>query len=1334
MKNMAEENNKIEKSEAALREEKVLEFWRENKIFDKSLEQTKKGKEFVFYEGPPTANGKPGIHHLEARAFKDAIPRYKTMRGYHVRRKGGWDTHGLPVELQVEKKLGLTSKKEIEEYGIAKFNQECKESVWEYVDLWEKFTERIGYWVDQENPYVTYQNEYIESVWNVIKKADEQKLLYKDYKVVPWCPRCGTVLSSHELAQGYEDVKDLSIYAKFRMVGLNSTYFLAWTTTPWTLPGNIALAVGKDIDYVKIKAGNEFYILAKSRLSIIEAAYEVVEEMKGKDLIDLKYEPLFPFLKEQIEKKGESIEKAFKVYSAGFVNTEDGTGIVHTAVMYGQDDFELGTKVGLPKHHLVNPDGTFVKGTGFLEGRFVKEMDDNGKPTLAVDIIEELKKQNLFFNKENYQHSYPHCWRCHTSLIYYARDSWYIRMSDKKIKEKLISENKKINWEPEYTREGRFGEWLREIKDWAISRERYWGTPLPVWLSPDGEKIVVDSLETLKKYSKKSGNKYFVMRHGGSDGNKRGVVSFQTQENDHLTEDGKKRVEKNALSLRKNKIDYIITSNFVRAKETAEMVRKTLGLSEDSVIEDVGLCEVNPGEFDGKSWSDYHAHLVNVGRDWFEKKIEGGESLYDVKKRTAKVLYGLEDKYKDKNILLVTHGGPAWLLFVNAGLYEPDDHEYQPEESSVFVKDFKKFETAEIRALPFVPLPHNNNFDADLHRPFVDEVVLEKDGKKFTRTKEVMDVWLDSGAMPFAQDHYPFDFVQSKLFSRKKLLYPANFISEAIDQTRGWFYTLHAVGILMGHGRAFKNVICLGHLLDAKGKKMSKSVGNVVDPWEMTHKYGADVLRLWMYSVNQPGESKNFDEKTVALLYQQVFGLFYNVLAFYELYRNKELETNDRPKSKNILDKWILARLDELTELTTMSLDNYKLLEPTRAIRDFIGDLSTWYLRRSRERIKEGDEDAKKTLYFVLKTLAKIMAPFAPFSAEDIWSRLHSQSRIHDSPGESGLSVHLCSWPKAGKVNKKIIENMQETRRVVSLGLEARQRAKIQVRQPLSKLEVKDLNLSEEYVELIKDELNVKEIVVGKEFKLITELTSELIAEGEYREFMREMQEKRKKLGLNPKDKMAMSVEDIYKKYRINPALQMHMLRVAAVASMICDNFTEPVDKDKVILASLFHDMGNIIKSNLFLFPQFVEPEGIDYWQNVKDEYMDKYGKDESDASAKIMEEIGIAKDVIKISHQNQFSHLCEHMEGNDIEVKIVHYSDGRVAPLGVVSYQDRMWEARARYEHLNKGREAERERLVECGAEIEKQIFEHCRIKPEDINDVSVAPIIEKLKSFVVK
>ena len=1094
------------KSESALREEKILEFWRENKIFEKSLEQTEGKKEFIFYEGPPTANAKPGIHHLEARAFKDAIPRYKTMRGYHVRRKGGWDTHGLPVELQVEKKLGLNSKRAIEKYGVAKFNEECRKNVWEQVDLWSKFTERIGYWIDLENPYITYENNYIESVWNVIKEVDKQKLLYKDYKVVPWCSRCGTALSSHELAQGYEDVRDLSVTAKFKVKSgkLKDAYFLAWTTTPWTLPGNVALAVGKDITYVEVKVGDEIFVLAKDRLTMLKD-YSIVAEHKGKEMVGMEYEPLYPYLKNQ---NPQNIDKAYKVYAADFVSTEEGTGIVHTAVMYGQDDFELGIKVGLPKFHLVNPEGNFIAGADWLSGRSVVD------ETLAVDILKDLQTRNLVFAKENYTHSYPFCWRCKTRLIYYARDSWYIRMSEPKIKKKLISENKKINWEPEHISEGRFGEWLRDVKDWAISRERYWGTPLPVWVTgqaPNEERLVIDSLESLKKYTKKSGNKYFLFRHGEAENNTKNIYSSNPNKNP-ITEKGKKEVMEIISTIKKKKITQIYSSPFLRTKETAEIIAREVGFPEEKIVYDKRIVELGFGDFSDRPSRDFWDYLK--GRDWkFDDKIPGGESLQDAKNRFGSFLYEIERKYRDESILIITHGiGIETLPMVIRGLNQTQSMEYYHSNAAKSSPGSLHEETT------FVPLPHNENYELDFHRPYIDEMVLEKGGKEFRRVKEVMDVWLDSGAMPFAQDHYPFE--NKKWVDDKG--YPADYISEAIDQTRGWFYTLHAVGVLMGRGRAYENVICLGHLLDAQGKKMSKSLGNVVDPWEMIEKYGADTLRLWMYSVNQPGESKNFDEKTVLLLKQQVFGLLYNVLAFYELYKDPSptlplVRGGRRVGSENVLDQWILARLNELINLTTKSLDNYKLLEPTRAIKDFINDLSTWYLRRSRERIKEGDKDTKQTLYFVLKTLAKVMAPFAPFVVEDIWLKLRN-----DKDEES---VHLTEWPRAREIQSDILENMRIVREVASLGLEARQKAGIPVRQPLSQFKIKNSKLKIEYLELIKEELNVKEIVSGEEFKLSLEITPELKREGNYRELMRAIQDLRKKTGLKPSDTVSLLVE-----------------------------------------------------------------------------------------------------------------------------------------------------------------------------------------------------------------
>lgn len=1149
------------KSPAALREEAILEFWKKETVFDKTLEKESPMGEFVFYEGPPTANGKPGIHHLEARAFKDAVPRYKTMRGYHVRRKGGWDTHGLPVELQVEKELGLNSKKAIEEYGIAHFNEKCKESVWQFLGIWEKFTDRIGYWVDQKNPYVTYHNSYIESLWNVVKTVDEKELLYKDYKVVPWCPRCGTALSSHELAQGYQDDKDLSVTAKFKITGEDNTFVLAWTTTPWTLPGNVALAVGENIEYVKVKKGDEYYILAEARLSVLEGEYEIVEKMKGSALMGKSYEPLYSYLAEKLtalSEQKERLEKAFKIYGADFVTTEDGTGVVHTAVMYGADDFELGTKLDLPKFHMVTPDGVFIPDAGFLSGRFVKDEE------VAIDIIKDLAHRGLLFKKEKYEHSYPHCWRCKTPLIYYARDSWYIRMSKPEIKNALIEENQKIHWEPGYIQNGRFGEWLKDLKDWAISRERYWGTPLPIWVTASGKKEVIGSLAELKSKTKKSGNAYFVMRHGGSQMNAAGICSYAHQAEDHLTDEGKKQVVTSALALKEQNIDLIISSPFERTKETALLAAQTIGLSAESVIFDERLREVDPGEYDGQTWDKYHDYLYESGQNWFDVTIPGGESLKDVYKRTAAVIYELEATHVGKNILIVTHGGPAWLLFVSANMHEPHEKKYHKDDSkNVFVDDFKRFDNAEVRPLPFIPVPHNENYELDVHRPYIDAVTLiSRDGEEMTRVKEVMDVWFDSGAMPFAQDNYPF--------ATKDIAFPADFICEAIDQTRGWFYTLHAVGTLMGRGRAYNNVICLGHILDGEGKKMSKSLGNIVDPWVMMDTYGVDTLRLWMYSVNQPGESKNFDEKTVAELHNKVFNLLYNVLSFYELYRDRSIENTDSgntrdantSESSHVLDQWILIRLDTLTEYMTENLDAYKLLEPVRAVREFIDDLSTWYVRRSRDRMKEGDVNAKRTLYRVLKTVAQLMAPFAPFAAEDIWQTLKADTDV--------ASVHLSSWPESSQKNKEtqtseggkaneenkagatdpsgVITTMALLRETVTMGLKARQSAGFPVRQPLARITIIGGEMDSEYSEILKDELNVKDVAFEKgevlSVALDTTITPELQREGEYRELVRAVQDMRKKQGLTPSDTIALTLPD-YLKEAMTPfveALQKSVL------------------------------------------------------------------------------------------------------------------------------------------------------------------------------------------------
>jgi len=889
-------------------EKEILRFWRENKIFQKSLDKKNPKGNFVFYEGPPTANGQPGLHHVEARSFKDLFCRYKTMKGYEVKRKAGWDTHGLPVELQVEKELGISGKPEIENIvegdkkaSIEKFNKLCRQSVWEYKTDWEKLTERMGYWLDMDDPYITYDPKYIESVWNVIAQAEKKGLLYKGHKVVPYCARCGTALSSHEVAQGYKNISEESVYLKIKSTK-DGVYFLLWTTTPWTLAGNAALAFGPSIRYSLVEKDGERYILSNQRISaILGPDAKIIEKLSGKEIIEKysadrnDYEPLYS----EGENFSEAGEKVYKLILGDFVTDSDGTGIVHIAPAFGEDDYETGfRKQGIKVLKTVDDKGIELAGAG--EGKWVKDADE--------EIKADLESRGLLLKKELTAHDYPFCWRCDTPLLYFARDSWFIAMS--KLQKELLANNESINWNPDYLKKGRFGNWLENVNDWAISRDRYWGTPLPIW-------------------------------ECGKCGN------------------------------------YKVVSK-----------------------------------------------LVDIG-------------------------------------------------------------------------------------------------DVDPHKPFIDEVKLDCDcGGKMQRTPEVMDVWFDSGAMPFAQYHWPSE--NAELFKQQ---YPAEFICEAVDQTRGWFYTLLAISTIVSGDSSYKNVISVGHLLDEKGKKMSKSLGNIVTPDEVFEKFGADVIRYYFYSVNQPGEPKLFSEKEVLSLSRNLFLTLWNVYSFFMTYASIDKFTpKGELKSNNVLDHWILAKYNQLVKKVTISLDKYDSYQASVAIVDFVAELSTWYVRRSRRRFWKSENDSDKdfayeTLFTVLTGLSKLIAPFSPMYAELLYLGLKQDG--------DPQSVHLTDFPVAGEIDEKIISDMNLARKVVEAGLAARAEAKIKVRQPLLSLKYFGEKLGENYESIIAEEVNVKKVVNLLEksdqlVKLDTNITEELKTEGLARELIRNIQDLRKKSGLQVEDRIVL--------------------------------------------------------------------------------------------------------------------------------------------------------------------------------------------------------------------
>lgn len=1138
---MKEENTK---SENALREEKVLAFWRENKIFNKSLEKKSPKGPYVFYDGPPFATGQIHYGHILGSTAKDVIGRYKTMQGYHVPRKWGWDCHGLPIEHLVEKELGIAGHKEIEKLGIDKFVEHARSKVLEYDRDWQRGIERIGRWVDFKGGYKTMDNTFIESAWWALSELNKKDLIYQGVRVLAYCARCETPIANSEIAMdnSYKDIADISIYVKFKLKPgqeysegkkiEDSAYLIAWTTTPWTLPGNTAIAVGEYINYtaLRVKGSSDLLIVASDCMANVFKGQDIEivhDNIKGRDLVGLSYEPVFPYYKDVDMPDKENI---WKVWHAEFVTTDKGTGIAHEAPAFGEEDAILAKANHIPMIVHVDKEGRFVKEVKDFAGLKVKPKDTiedkDAHLRTDIEIIKYLQGTGAYFAKEKIMHSYPHCMRCDTPIIYYALPSYFINVE--KVKKNIKKEAKNVNWVPSHLKEGRFKNILEGAPDWNISRNRYWASPLPIWKCEKCEdKVFVSSIEDLKNRTEKSGNKYFIMRHGGSEHNLKGLVDVAVEHSSRLTEAGKTETKESVEKLRPEGIDLVITSPFTRTKETAEIVREVLGLAKENVLEDARLGEMNVKSYQGKTWADYHKDFPKTS-EYFDRAKEGDESYKDVQSRIINFLFEVEEKYKNKKIVFVTHGCPAWLLTAATRVLDID----KTLGLILNKKDFHYFENSEIQELPFVNFPHNKDGELDLHRPYIDEVKLlctnsvdgQDCGAYLKRTPEVLDCWFESGSMPFAQDHFPFE---NKKW--KKNNFPAGFVAEYIGQVRTWFYYTHALSVMLFNKAPFENVISTGTVRAEDGEKMSKSKHNYPDPWVFIDKYGVDALRLYlMSSTLMKGEDANFSEKSVQEIASKIVGRLYNVLAFYELYRDRDLEVYEKPKSKDVLDQWILLRLEDTIEGVTKGMEEYDLSEATRFFDSFVDDLSTWYLRRSREKVKDGDEEAKKTLYFILVSVAKILAPVAPFIAEEIWATLRKD--------KEEISIHLTEWPKIPRISyftkffgyKVDTFNMEEVRDIVSQGLQMRQKLGIPVRQPLASITI-STKINKEYIHLIKDELNVKEVVFSgvkdAGVKLDTEITPELKREGDYRELVRALQDMRKKMGLTPSEIVQISFE-----------------------------------------------------------------------------------------------------------------------------------------------------------------------------------------------------------------
>ncbi len=1162
-----------QKKSVSEREEEILKFWRDNNIFQRSLELRKDGELFTFYDGPPFATGLPHYGHILASIIKDVIPRYQTMRGKYVPRRWGWDCHGLPLENIIEQELGLEHKKDIERYGIAKFNAEAERAVLRFADAWKQFIPRIGRWVDMENDYRTMDWTYTESVWWVFKTLYEKGLIYEGYKSMHICPRCETTLANFEVSQGYKDITDISVTVKFPISSFQfpNTYILAWTTTPWTLPGNVALAVNPAITYVRIMnyelgITGEQYILAKDRFSELGGTYEIAGEFLGSELVGKKYKPLFDYYakNEQLENR----ENGWKIYAGNFVTTNEGTGVVHIAPAFGEDDMRLGKEHNLPFIQHVFMDGTFKPEVIDFAGLPVKPKDDHQKTD--IEILKLLAARGALFSKQKITHSYPFCWRCETPLLNYAAPSWFVNVSG--VRKELQKTNQEISWMPSHLKDGRFGKGLETAPDWAISRARFWGAPLPVWkCSACDDIFIAGSLEDLEARRTKKSNTFIIMRHGEREDIAREkdnpkeygsiVISSKPDANIHISKHGKEQVRIVAAELKKEGgVDVIYASDFVRTKETAEILSEALGGV--PIVHDERLRELNHGLlFEGRTVADYFAFFISP-EERFTKKPEGGETLREVRERMMRVLREIDATHEGKRVLVVSHGDPLWIL--EGALKNMTEKELLAYRETNYIKQ------GETRRIELKNYPYGEDGRLNMHRPYIDDVALKCDcGGIMKRIPEVFDCWFESGSMPYGQHHYRgtplsgFDPASSRGF-------PADFIAEGLDQTRGWFYSLHVLAANLFGKPAYKHVVVNGIILAEDGQKMSKRLKNYPDPMDVVAAYGADALRL--YILSSPAvyaQDLNFSEKGVGEVYKKVILRLLNVVSFYEQYPGSEKHIDIRfDDLLHVLDKFILVELKNTKETIEKALDEYQLWRASRAFADFVDMLSTVYLQYSRDRFKEDNprhREARGVLRYVLAEIAKIASPLVPFLAERIYISVKGENAKE--------SVHLEDWPAVGEMSNQFCSDAAhaaEIPKIVEAILAERSSAGIPARQPLRLAKALRLPENDECRAVIRQRVNVESLredaslPADRPAWIDSEITPELREKGMARAFTRGVQEARKRMGLKPEDQIILgingenaSMKDFFERHHDD------ILRIVHASALV---FIEEAGEHQVVL------------------------------------------------------------------------------------------------------------------------------------------------------------------------